>query len=238
MIKKHPAFAVLQIIPKHHDLLPVELVRALSILDELQAPYSFYDIERATNPDFRTSLMELLSGIKEETVLVSMACNNNYPKIESLIFLYLYGSLLKDKKVIICSPYFSLYETHLIRRDNIEFSSLNIDEYVLRHVGDPGMAEDVFFGRLGSYLERYGYQDYRFWGYLTFGCYAKCSFCYNRLPFAGSPDITRRSPEKVLQWMRYARQSGKTYFEFCEPNFISDRPFTEDFLDRLNNENP
>ena len=38
--------------------------------------------------------------------------------------------------------------------------------------------------------------------------------------------------------MRAAKHSGKTYFEFCEPNFISDRPFTEAFLKRLKEENP
>ena len=119
-------------------------------------PYGFYDIERVPGPDFRSSLLQLLSGIKEDTVLVSMACHNNYPKIESLIFLYLYLPLLKNKKVIICSPYFSLYETSLIRRDNVIFSPLNIDEYILQHVGDPHLTEDVFFDRLEPLLTRYG----------------------------------------------------------------------------------
>lgn len=237
-MKTHPSLAILQIIPKHHDLLPVGLVKALAILDELGNPYGFYDIERSSEPDFRSALLQLLSSIKEDTVLVSMACHNNYPKIESLIFLYLYLPLLKDKKVIICSPYFSLYETSLIRRDNVIFSSLNIDEYILRHVGDPRLTEDVFFDRLELLLVRYGYQKYRFWEYLTFGCYAKCSFCYNRLPFEGAPTITQRSPDRVLQWMRTGQRTGKTYFEFCEPNFISDRPFTESFLERLKQENP
>ncbi len=237
-MKKYRSIAVLQIIPKHHDLLPVGLVKALSFLDQLGHPYGFYDIERAPGADFRSSLLQLLASIKEETVLVSMACHNNYPKIESLIFLYLYLHLLKDKKVIICSPYFSLYETSLIHRDNVVFSPLNIEEYILRHVGDPHLSEDVFFARLEALLSRYGYQNYRFWEYLTFGCYAKCSFCYNRLPFEGAPAITQHSPERVLQWMRIAKRSGKTYFEFCEPNFISDRPFTEGFLGRLEQENP
>ncbi len=237
-MKTHHPLAVLQIIPKHHDLLPVGLVKALALLDELGHPYGFYDIERSPEPDFRLSLLQLISSIKEDTILVSMACHNNYPKIESLIFLYLYLPLLKNKKVIICSPYFSLYETSLIQRDNVIFSPLNIDEYILQHVGDPRLTEDVFFDRLEPLLVRYGYQNYRFWEYLTFGCYANCSFCYNRLPFEGSPAITRRSPDRVLQWMRAAKHSGKTYFEFCEPNFISDRPFTEDFLKRLKQENP
>ncbi len=238
MIKKHPSLAVLQIIPKHHELLPAGLVKALSCLDQLGQPYGFYDIERSSDPDFRSSLMQLFSSIKEDTILVSMACHNNYPKIESLIFLYLYLPLLKDKKLIICSPYFSLYETALIARKNVVFSPLNIDEYVLKNIGDPRLTDEVFFDKLDASLSRYGYQDYRFWEYLTFGCYAKCSFCYNRLPFEGAPSITQRSPDKVLQWMRAGKRSGKTYFEFCEPNFISDRPFTEDFLERLKGENP
>jgi Radical SAM superfamily len=237
-MKTRRPLAVLQIIPKHHELLPVGLVKALAMLDELGQPYGFYDIERSREPDFRSSLMQLLSSIKEDTVLVSMACHNNYPKIESLIFLYLYLPLLKNKKVIICSPYFSLYETALIARDNVVFSPLNIEEYVLKHVGDPRLKEEDFFDRLEPMLERYGYQDYRYWEYLTFGCYAKCSFCYNRLPYEGAEAITRKSPDRVLQWMRTAKRSGKTYFEFCEPNFISDRPFTEDFLKRLRQENP
>jgi radical SAM superfamily enzyme YgiQ (UPF0313 family) len=237
-MKKFPSLAVLQIIPKHHELLPVGLIKALAVLDELGCPYGFYDIERSVKTDFRSSLIQLLSSIKEETVLVSMACHNNYPKIESLIFLYLYEPLLKNKKIIICSPYFSLYETSLIQRRNIVFSPLNIDEYVLKHIGDPPLTQEVFLGRLETYLKRYGYEKYRFWEYLTFGCWAKCSFCYNRLPFKGAADITQLSPEKVLQWMHAAKRMGKTYFEFCEPNFISDRPFTEEFLKRLKNENP
>ncbi|MDE1919915.1 MAG: radical SAM protein [Candidatus Omnitrophica bacterium] len=237
-MKKGRSLAILQIIPKHHELLPVGLMKALSLLDALGHPYGFYDIERSPDPDFRSSLMHVLSGIKEDTVLVSMACHNNYPKIESLIFLYLYLPLLKDKKIIICSPYFSLYETSLIQRDNIVFSPLNIDEYILRHIGNPRLTEDAFFEGLGASLKRYGYEHYRFWEYLTFGCWANCSFCYNRLPFEGSPAITRHSPDRVLRWMRFAEKSGKTYFEFCEPNFISDRPFTEDFLARLQRENP
>jgi radical SAM superfamily enzyme YgiQ (UPF0313 family) len=237
MTTRH-SLAVLQIIPKHHGLLPVGLLKALAMLDDLGQPYGFYDIERSKDPDFRSSLLQLFSSIKEDTVLVSMACHNNYPKIESLIFIYLYLPLLRDKKVIICSPYFSLYDTSLIARDNVVFSPLDIDEYILQHVGDPPMTEDSFFGRLEALLKRHGYQDYRFWGYLTFGCYAKCSFCYNRLPYEGAPAITQRSPDRVLQWMRAAKHFGKTYFEFCEPNFISDRPFTEAFLKRLKQENP
>ena len=237
-MKKNHSLAVLQIIPKHHDLLPVGLVKALAILDELGHPYGFYDIERTSDPDFRSSLLQLLAGIKEDTILVSMACHNNYPKIESLIFLYLYLHLLKNKKIVICSPYFSLYETSLIQRDNIVFSPLNIEEYVLQHVGDPHLTEEAFLNRLEPLLVRYGYQNYRFWEYLTFGCYAKCSFCYNRLPFEGSPAVTQRSPDRVMQWMRTAQRCGKNYFEFCEPNFISDRPFTENFLERLKQENP
>ena len=237
-MKTHPSLAVLQIIPKHHELLPAGLIKAMAILDELGQPYGFYDIERSPDPDFRSSLMQLLSSIKEDTILVSMACHNNYPKIESLIFLYLYLPILKNKKVIICSPYFSLYETALIARDNVVFSPLNIDEYILKHIGDPGLTEEVFLDRLDALLLRYGYQDYRFWEYLTFGCYAKCSFCYNRLPFEGAQAITLRSPDRVLQWMRTSQRLGKPYFEFCEPNFISDRPFTENFLKRLQDENP
>lgn len=236
-MKKIPSLAILQIIPKHHELLPVGLLRALATLDELGHPYRFYDVERLPEPDFRLSLMALMSSIKEDTVLVSMACHNNYPKIESLIFLYLYLPLLKNKKVIICSPYFSLYETSLIRRDNVVFSPLNIDEYILDHFKAPPMAEEDFSGRLEPLLVRYGYQDYHFWEYLTFGCYAKCSFCYNRLPFEGAPEITQRSADGVLSWMHTAKRLGKTYFEFCEPNFISDRPFTEVFLKRLKQEN-
>ncbi|MDP2653387.1 MAG: radical SAM protein [Candidatus Omnitrophota bacterium] len=237
-MKESRSLAVLQIIPKHHGLLPVGLVKALAILDELGCPYGFYDIERSTEPDFRSSLMQLLTSIKEETILVSMACHNNYPKIESLVFLYLYLPLLKNKKIIICSPYFSLYETSLIWRENITFSPLDIEEYVKQHIGDPHLPDDIFFEHLEKSLGRYGYQNYRFWGYLTFGCYAKCSFCYNRLPFEGAPAITQRSPDEVLQWMRAGQRGGKTYFEFCEPNFISDRPFTESFLKRLEKENP
>ena len=235
---KRSALAVLQIIPKHHELLPAGLIKALNLLDALGQPYTFYDIERSPEPDFRSSLQQLLAGIKEETVLVSMACNNNYPKIESLIFLYLYPHLLKDKKIIICSPYFSLYETSLICRPNIVFSPLDIEDYVLKNIGDPHLTQEAFFDGLGSSLKRYGYENYRFWEYLTFGCWANCSFCYNRLPFKGSPAITRHSPERVLQWMHFAKARGKTYFEFCEPNFISDRPFTEDFLERLRGDNP
>ncbi|MBF0571235.1 MAG: radical SAM protein [Candidatus Omnitrophica bacterium] len=238
MMKKPCSLAVLQIIPKHHHLLPVGLVKALAILDEGGHPYGFYDIERSPEPDFRSALLQLLSSIKEETVLVSMACHNNYPKIESLIFLYLYLPLLKDKKVIICSAYFSLYETSLIQRKNVVFSPLDIDEYVAKHMGAPHLTEEVFGQRLEEALTRYGYQNYRFWGYLTFGCYAKCSFCYNRLPFEGAPTITQRPPDAVLQWMLRAKRFGKTYFEFCEPNFISDRPLVEAFLKRLKQENP
>jgi len=237
-MKRSSSLAVLQIIPKHHDLLPAGLIKALAILDDLGHPYGFYDIERTPETDFRSALMQLFSSIKEDTILVSMACHNNYPKIESLIFLYLYLPLLKSKKIIICSPYFSLYETALIQRENIEFSPLNIDEYVLKNIGDAHLTNEAFFDRLGDLLTRYGYQDYRFWEYLTFGCYAKCSFCYNRLPYEGAPAITQRSPDRVLQWMRASKRSGKTYFEFCEPNFISDRPFTESFIARLTDENP
>lgn len=237
-MKQTSPIAILQIIPNHHDLLPAGLIKALSILDDLGCPYSFYDIERSYQSDFRLSLMKLFASIKEETVLVSMACHNNYPKIESLIFLYLYLPLLKNKKVIICSPYFSLYETHLIKRPNVEYNSLNIDEYVLENIGDPGFVDEVFFDQLPSLLKRYGYEKYRFWEYLTFGCHAKCSFCYNRLPFAGAPDITQRSPDKVLKWMQAGQRCGKTYFEFSEPNFLSDKPFAASFLKRLEKENP
>ncbi len=237
-MKGKPSLAILQIIPNHHELLPVRLIKALAMLDELGCPYGFYDIERYPEYDFRLALLKLLSSIKEDTVLVSMACHNNYPKIESLIFLYLYLPLLKNKKIIICSEYFSLYETSLIQRENIAFSPLDIDEYVMKHVGDPKLSDDIFFENLGSYLVRYGYQGYRFWGYLTFGCYAKCSFCYNRLPFKGAPAVTQRSPDTVLEWMRAGQRLGKTYFEFSEPNFLSDRPFATRFLNRLKQENP
>jgi hypothetical protein len=230
--------AILQIIPNHHDLLPARLVKALAMLDELGHPYTLHDIERSSERDFRLALMKLFAGIKEDTVLVSMACHNNYPKIETLIFLYLYLPLLKNKKVIICSAYFSLYETALIGRDNVEYSALDIDEYVQKHVGDPQMSEDAFLGRIEAHLKRYGYENSRMWGYLTFGCYAKCSFCYNRLPFAGAPDITQRSPESVLAWMRASHRCGKTYFEFSEPNFLSDKPFALAFMKRLKDENP
>ena len=37
-MKKCPSLAVLQIIPKHHGLLPVGLVKALSYLDGLGSP--------------------------------------------------------------------------------------------------------------------------------------------------------------------------------------------------------
>ena len=151
--------------------------------------------------------------------------------------LYLYLPLLKNKKVIICSGYFSLYETSLIQRDNVVFSPLDIDEYVLENIGDPHINENTFLDGIETHLERYGYQNSRMWGYLTFGCYAKCSFCYNRLPFAGAPDITRRSPEAVLAWMKASHRCGKTYFEFSEPNFLSDKPFALDFLKRLKDEN-
>lgn len=237
-MKKDKTIAILQIIPNHHDLLPAGLIKALLTLDQLGCPYAFYDIERSCKGDFRLALIRLFASIKEDTILVSMACHNNYPKIESLIFLYLYLPLLKNKKVIICSPYFSLYEIALIQRDNVVFSPLNIDEYVLKNFGDPQVSDEAFFDQLTSSLERYGYQDYRFWEYLTFGCYAKCSFCYNRLPFEGAPSVTQRSPEKVIQWMRAAKRCGKTYFEFSEPNFLSDKPFTKDFLGRLEHDNP
>lgn len=232
------SLAVLQIIPNHHELLPVRLIKALATLDGLGCPYGFYDIERSHEHDFRLALLKLLVSIKEDTVLVSMACHNNYPKIESLIFLYLYLPLLKNKEVIICSAYFSLYETALIQRENVIFSPLDIDEYVTQYIGDPHLPDDIFLGRLEESLARYGYQDYRFWGYLTFGCYAKCSFCYNRLPFEGAPVVTRRSPDTVLEWMRAGQRCGKTYFEFSEPNFLSDRPFAIEFLRRLKRENP
>lgn len=237
-MKETPSLAILQIIPNHHELLPVRLIKALAMLDEFGCPYGFYDIERCPEYDFRLALLKLLSSIKEDTILVSMACHNNYPKIESLIFLYLYLPLLKNKKIIICSEYFSLYETSLIQRENIVFSPLDIDEYVLKHVGDSKLSDDIFFENLGSYLVRYGYQGYRFWGYLTFGCDAKCSFCYNRLSFQGAPAVVRCSPDMVLEWMRAGRRLGKTYFEFSEPNFLSDRPFATGFLNRLRQENP
>lgn len=237
-MKEKQSLAILQIIPNHHELLPARLIKALAMLDELGYSYGFYDIERCPEHDFRLALMKMLSSIKEDTVLVSMACHNNYPKIESLIFLYLYLPLLKNKKIIICSGYFSLYETSLIQRKNITFSPLDIDEYVAKYVGDPQLSDEIFFERLEKYLERYGYQDHRFWGYLTFGCHAKCSFCYNRLPHDGAPAITQRSPETVLQWMRAGQRLGKTYFEFSEPNFLSDRPFAGEFLARLKQENP
>ncbi len=237
MTKSHPV-AILQIIPNHHELLPTRLIKALVMLDEIKQPYSFYDIERTTTRDFRTALIKLFASIKEDTILVSMACHNNYPKIESLIFLYMYLPLLKDKKVIICSAYFSLYETALIRRNNVEFSALDIDEYVNRHYGAPDLPDEVFFDQLEDALKRYGYQKHRFWSYLTFGCHAKCSFCYNRLPFAGAPDITRRSADHVMRWMNFAKRYGKTYFEFSEPNFLSDRPFALEFVQRLKRENP
>jgi len=237
-MKKRPTIAVLQIIPNHHELLPVGLLKALSCLEESKLPFGYYDILQSPAGDFRLSLMRLLAGIKEETILVSMACHNNYPKIESLILLYLYLPLLKTKKVIICSPYFSLYETALIRRENVIFSPLDIDEYVIRHLGVSRIPEEIFLDRLEPLRKRYGFQDYRFWDYLTFGCHAKCSFCYNRLPFAGAPEVTKKSPEKVLRWMHKAKACGQTTFQFCEPNFISDRPFTEEFLKRLKKENP
>lgn len=237
-MKAKQSFAILQIIPNHHELLPARLIKALATLDELGCSYGFYDIERCPEHDFRLALLKLFSSIKEDTILVSMACHNNYPKIESLIFLYLYLPLLESKKIIICSGYFSLYETSLIQRENITFSPLDIDEYVLKHIGDPKLSDDVFFEHLGNYLARYGYQNYRFWGYLTFGCYAKCSFCYNRLPSKGAPAVTRCSPDTVLEWMRAGQRLGKTYFEFSEPNFLSDRPFATGFLNRLKQENP
>ena len=237
-MKEKRSLAVLQIIPNHHELLPARLIKALATLDELGCSYGFYDIERSAEHDFRLALLKLLSGIKEDTILVSMACHNNYPKIESLIFLYLYLPLLKNKKIIICSAYFSLYETALIQRENIIFSPLDIDEYVLKHIGDPNLSDNIFFERLEKSLTRYGYHNYRFWGYLTFGCHAKCSFCYNRLPFEGAPAITRRSPDAVLDWMRAGQRLGKTYFEFSEPNFLSDRPFATEFVKRLQQENP
>ncbi len=238
MSTKRRSVAVLQIIPNHHDLLPSGMIKALYILDQLRYPYTFYDIERSYSRDLRLSLIKLFSGIKEDVVLVSMACHNNYPKIEVLIFLYLYLPLLKDKKVIICSPYFSLYETALIERDNVVFSSLNIDEYVLKHLGDPGYKDEDFFRRLKSLIKRYGYEHSRLWGYLTFGCHAKCSFCYNRLPFEGAPDITMQSSDQVLRWMRAAKSLGKTYFEFSEPNFLSEKKTALGFLTRLEKENP
>ena len=236
-MKKPHSLAILQIIPKHHGLLPIGLVKALALLDEMGHPYGFYDIERSPDPDFRSSFLQLLSSIKEDTILVSMACHNNYPKIESLIFLYLYLPLLKNKKVVICSPYFSLYETALIKRENVVFSPLDIDEYVSNHIGALHLAEDRFFQRLEEFLVRYGYQNYRFWGYLTFGCYAKCSFCYNRLPFQGAPSVTKHSADTLLNWMRAAQRCGKTYFELGEPNFLADRPLAISFLERLEHEN-
>jgi hypothetical protein len=237
-MKKNQSIAILQIIPNHHDLLPAGLIKALFTLDQLGCPYGFYDIERSCQGDFRLALLKLFASIKEDTILVSMACHNNYPKIESLIFLYLYLPLLKNKKVIICSPYFSLYETALIQRDNVVFSPLNIDEYVLKNFGDPKLSDEDFFDQIPSSLKRYGYEEYRFWEYLTFGCYAKCSFCYNRLPFEGAPSVTQRSPDKVIQWMRAGKRCEKTYFEFSEPNFLSDKPFADSFLNRLELENP
>ncbi len=230
--------AVLQIISNHHMLLPARLVRALALLDELDYPYKFYDIERSPELDFRSALVKLFASIKEETVLVSMACNNQYPKIESLIFLFLYLPLLKNKRVIICSPYFSLYQVDLVKRDNVIFCSLDIDDYIASYIGDPDLKDDVFFEHLDQYLVRYGYQDYRFWAYLTFGCRADCSFCYNRLPFKDAPIVSRHCPHTVLSWMRAGRRLGKTYFEFSEPNFLSDRSFASQFLDVLKRENP
>jgi radical SAM superfamily enzyme YgiQ (UPF0313 family) len=38
--------------------------------------------------------------------------------------------------------------------------------------------------------------------------------------------------------MQAGKRLGKTYFEFSEPNFLSDRPFALDFLNRLKQENP
>lgn len=237
-MKRLRSLAILQIIPNHHDLLPARLIKALCLLDGHGYPYGFYDIERFPEPDFRLALLKLLSGIKEDTVLVSMACHNNYPKIESLIFLYLYLPLLKNKKVVICSPYFSLYETSLIQRENVVFSPLDIDEYVIKHLGSPHLTEEIFFQRLEGALARYGYQNYSFWGNLTFGCYAMCSFCYNRLPFEGAPALTKCSVDTVLHWMRAAVRCRKTYFEFGEPNFLADRSFAALFLERLEHENP
>jgi len=232
------AVAVLQIIPNHHFLLPEKMIRALAALETAGFPYVFYDITQCPEQDFRSAIIKLFSSIKEGTVLVSMACHNNYPKIESLLLLYTYLPFLQNKTVIVCSPYFSLYETSLIQRDNVTFSPLDLDEHVARHLGVPLLDDDLFFEQLDEFLTLYGYRDYRFWSYLTFGCYARCSFCYNRLPFKGAPAVTRMNPETVLKWMRAGQRLGKTYFEFSEPNFLADRPFALEFLERLRKDNP
>jgi hypothetical protein len=79
-MSKRLSLAVLQIIPKHHDLLPAGLVKAMTMLDELGCPYGFYDIERSPDPDFRSSLLRLFASIKEDTILVSMACQIITPR--------------------------------------------------------------------------------------------------------------------------------------------------------------
>lgn len=225
--------AILQIIPDHHSLLPNNLLRALVFLGQHKINYTFYDIEKVNIKGIGLSLESLLESIKEDTVIVSLACNNNYPKVTSLIFLYIYLHILKGKKIHICSPYLSFYDLSSIKRENVFFNFKEIDEFLADIYALKPLDGPSFYKLVPGIIKEHGYSDYVFWTYLTFGCPAACSFCYNRFLKKGDPKIIYNQPHSVINWMKLARITGKDYFEFVDPNFISDKKFTLSFLDNL-----
>ncbi len=228
--------ALLQIIVNHHELLPINLIKAIVLLEQHNIDHAVYNIEMSPQNDFETALTELFSKIKENTIIVSLACHNNYPKIINLAFIFLYISLLKNKTIHICSPYLSFYNLSLIKTKQITFHLEEIDLFLNRYFSLPQLSEHVLFARIPNTIKEYGYANHDFWSYLTFGCTSHCSFCYNSSLKKGNPRLIYSEPSKVIAWMKLARSLGKDNFQFTDPNFFSDKQFTLSFLKSIQQE--
>ncbi|MBF0485624.1 MAG: radical SAM protein [Candidatus Omnitrophica bacterium] len=236
MIKTSKKTAILQIIPNHNSLLPQSLVRALVSLKHYGVDHVLYNIEATEEKDFAMALERLLQGIKEEKVVVSLSCHNNYHKIVSFLFFYLYLPLLKGKEVHICSPYLSFYDIKQLKSKNLHFHFLEIDEFVNGFFGLLPLNEGLFLKSAPQVIKNHGYDNYKYWSYLTFGCKFSCTFCYNRSLRKGDPCLIYGNPERIILWMRFAQSMGVKNFEFSDPNFLSDKEFTLAFLARLKKE--
>ena len=233
MQSRRQNLAILQLIPKHQNMLPNQLVRALSLLKYHQVGYAVYDLEASPENEAEQAVTSLFVKIKEDVIVVSLACHYNYPKLTSLVLLFMYQALLQGKRIHVCSPYLSYYSVDQIRRENMFFHFVEIDEFLASYLGWPGVAERRLFKPMAEVLRDQNYTNREFWTHLTWGCRSACSFCHNWATAKGRGQLVYSGYDDVLAWMHTARALGARKFQFADPDFLGDAAYVGGFLEKL-----
>jgi pyruvate-formate lyase-activating enzyme len=226
-------FAILQLIPKHQNMLPNQLVRALSLLKYHQVEYAVYDLEASLEAEAGQAVASLFAKIREDEVVVSLACHYNYPKLTSLVLLFMYQGLLKGKQIHVCSPYLSFYPVKQICCENMFFHFVEIDEFLVSYSGWPFVAEGLLLKPMAEVLRDQNYTNREFWTHLTWGCRSSCSFCHNWATAKGRERLVYSGYDEVLSLMQTARALGARKFQFADPDFLGDAAYVGGFLEKL-----